>query len=415
MRASRLQLTLILLVLGLLLTRESREGSGFSIERDFVDWLMSNATRASPPAALTLVEINDSSLQEGHTWPWSPLDYALFVQAAIPFKPRLIAIEEVLSWDATNDPESWQTKHPQYEKILHDFLLRAPQVLIAAQLGFPDDPDVVPPMQPVSVLRHVMGDARAIPEFTAISRQPKEELRLWPKLGFANLPLGETPIRTAPLLLRYRGEVVPSFVLQAVMLFQGIAPDSVRVHVGSDIDLGGNLRIPIDATGAMRVYFKAPYTQLGADDLLLAAQKREEKPQEPLLADGLTRSITLLARTDADSRTLEFPSGVRGSSGQLAAAATATILANQFIQRLPMWAEVAVLGALLLLGAFLPGWPRRLVLQVALAVAVGYLLIALAVFSWWLVWLPLVMPIGVLVFAVLFHFCAPRRAELRGA
>src|SRR5438128_9351709 len=72
MQRSSLQLMLIVLVVGLLLMRESRQNPGAMIENDYVDWLAANTTRNAIAAPLTLVEINDSSLADKHPWPWSP-------------------------------------------------------------------------------------------------------------------------------------------------------------------------------------------------------------------------------------------------------------------------------------------------------------------------------------------------------
>ena len=73
-------------------------------------------------------------------WPWSPLQYSIFVQAALPFQPDVIAIEDILEWDRANLAPSERQKLPQYEKILGDSLLRAPKV--AQDLGKDVEPDV---------------------------------------------------------------------------------------------------------------------------------------------------------------------------------------------------------------------------------------------------------------------------------
>jgi adenylate cyclase len=414
MRASRLQLILILLVLGLILLRESHQPPGSIIENHFVDWLASNTSRELPTAPLTLVEINDASVTEGHKWPWSPLDFSLFLQAALPFNPSVLAIEHVLLWDEkTGGDADWQAKRPQYEKILHDFLLRVPKVLLGAQLGFPEDPDIIPPLQPAPVLRHLNGSVGLVPEFTIIDRQPKEEFRLAPKLGFTNLPASEGVIRRVPLLLRYRGEVVPSFALQAILLWYEVTADDVEATIGSHIDIAGRVRIPIDVTGSVRTYFKAPYLRFGFDDLLLAAQQKETGRASTVPVEKMKGSITLLARTDAAARTLRFPSGIQGSSGELTAAAIATIQNGAFIRRIPAWGDWVILVGLLGLCAGFAGWSRSRVLQVALATAVIYLMISLSIFTHTLVWLPLIMPGGVLLFTVLFRLFSAEEIPAR--
>src|ERR1700722_10358127 len=119
-------LMVAVLLLGLFLMRESREGIGARIETGYGDWLAANVTRNVPPARVALAEINDSSLASEHTWPWSPLEYALFLRAALPFKPEVVAIEPVLNWKDASLPESAE-KMRQYRSALHDCVLQAPK------------------------------------------------------------------------------------------------------------------------------------------------------------------------------------------------------------------------------------------------------------------------------------------------
>ena len=50
-------------------------------------------------------------------------------------------------------------------------------------------------------------------------RQPIEDLRLISTPGFSNLPDESPAYLRVPLLFLYRGEVVPSFTLQAILLW----------------------------------------------------------------------------------------------------------------------------------------------------------------------------------------------------
>ncbi len=414
MHTSRWQFLLILLVLGLLLLRESRRTPSEEVEHRFVDWLAAATNRDLPEAPCVLVGIDDSSLSEGHRWPWSPLDFTLFLQAALPFKPGVIAIEHVLNWEkaAENGDAERSTKNPQYERILRDYLLRAPKVVLGAELGPPEDPDVVPALQPMRVLRRIGGDASAVPEFTDVVREAKEELRLSSARGFVNLPglgLGTGPVRRVPLLLRYRGEMVPSFVMQALLLFYQLTPDDVQGAIGSHLDLGGR-RVPIDAQGCMNVYFKAPHARIGFDALLLAAQQVESGLPASVPLETLRDRIVLLARVDRASKTLNFPGGVHGSSGELFAAAIATIQTNTFVERLPLWGDAAIIAAVLVLAAFFPSWSKGTVVQVTLLSLALYLLAGLAIFTTTLRWVPLIAPAGVLLFSMCYRLLSWRSA-----
>ena len=401
---------LIVLLVGLVLMRESREQPGARIEEGFVNWLAANTARVMPTPPLALVEINDSSLANGHAWPWSPFDFALFLETALSMQPAVAGIEPALDWDDQMLPPSAKLKLPQYEKILHDRILRAPKILLGAQLGFPEDPDIIPPLQPVLVLRHIKGAAANIPQFTAIEHEPAEELRLAATLGFTNVPApsGGGLVRRAPLLFAYRGQVVPSFVLQAMMLWLALGPEDVKVDLGSSIDMGGKMSIPIDATGGMLVDFKSPFTRIGFDDLLLAKAQIDANKTPVVAPSDLRDKFVLLARTDVASRTVDLPIARKGSPGELFAAAIATLQNQTFIRRVGTWFDGCVIVLAMLLSWFLYRRPRRLALAITSIGMVAYLLIGLAVFNASLVALPLVLPVGLAVIIVLFRIFAPR-------
>ena len=397
------------LVLGLLMLREAQWPPLEGIEETFINWLAANSNEEHAQAPLMLVEINDNCLMD-HPWPWSPLDYASFLDGALQFHARAAAIEPVLAWDPKKLSPSQLLKQPQFEQILHDRILRTPKVELGAQLGFPEDPDVLPPLQPMPVLRDVRGDMEAVPEFTVIDAEPGEDIRLTTGLGFANVPPSEPAARHAPLVFRYRGQIVPSFVLEGMMLWYGVVPDEVEVRLGSAIRLGNKLAIPVNRAGAMLVDWKQPYDHVGFDDLELAMDQADQLKGGHSTAVDPARMkdrLMVLARTDARSQTLLFPTGRMGSAGQLFAAALATAETNAFARPAGRMGSVAVL----LLGTAL-GWAmaargKLWVPPMALGFAAGYLLLCLAVFEAARVALPLTPMLGLAGFAALFRLLAP--------
>ncbi len=410
MRRHPMQL-LLLSLLGLFLMRESRLQPASIVDDTFVNWLAANAERVRPSAPLTLIEINDSSLRAGHDWPWSPLDFALFLQAARPLAPRVLGIEHVLAWEMElGATDARPQVLPQYEKILLEQILQAPKIFLGARLGFPEDPSVIPPLQEAPSLRHVYGNPSAIPEFTLIEEQPEEKFRLSAARGFTNVPDAGAVVRRVPLLFRYRGEVVPSLTLQAMMLWQGTTPDEVRIEIGSRIWLGNALTIPIDTQGALLVDFAAGYERYGYDDLLLAAQQAEAGRIPIIPVENIRDRMVLLARSDEASRTLQFPSGRRGSSGQLFAAAIATIMTEKYIHRAPWWVEAAIIALVVLLA---PWCLRRRVSTLLLGLAAGfiaYLFVCLVVFGATLLWMPVLLPFGLLAMLGLLRLLTPQTA-----
>lgn len=403
---SGVQMMLLVLLTGLVLMRESRHLPLESYDNLWADFLAMNSRHGQAPAPVTLVEINDASLKN-HPWPWNPLDFSLFVQAALPNQPDVVAIEDVLDWNRLALPDEQMRKLPQYETILKGNLLRVPRNLLGARLGIPDDPQVAPQWQEVPLLHHVEGDPSLLPEFPVVEREPSETYRLTATIGFTNLPVIQERFNSVPLVFKHRGQVVPSFTLQAVTLWAKLTPDDVKVKLGSHIALGPKLHIPIDTRGRMRVDFAARRRGFGFDDLLLATEQIQSQSPPVVDVSMMRGTVVLLSRTDAASRTIPFAARRDGSPGELFAAAIATIQSQSFIKPAPIWAELLVVAGLMLTSYRVPvvkRWTALLIGFLALAI---YVMLALAVFSRWLVWLPGVMPLCVVAVFVLFRVATP--------
>lgn len=358
-----------------------------------------------PPAPVTLIAIDDASTTN-HPWPWSPLEYSLFVKAALPFQPAVVAIDEVLEWDRANLAPAERQKQPQYEKILSDSLLLAPKVLLGSELGWPEDPKTIPAARVAPILRNVRGDLRALPEWTEIEREPQEDLRLSAAIGFTNIPDAAHAIRTVPLLLRYQGRVVPTLPLQAIILWQKLSADDVQVVLGSKITLG-SLHIPIDAQGEMRVNFGAPHTVISFDDLLLAAELTAAKQKVTAPVERLDSAVALLARTDQGAPQLALGSGRAGTAGQLYAAAIATIQAQSWLVRVPIWVDWLMIGCAGLIALRVPRWKRKKVALWCVLALLAYLILALVLFSTSRLVLPIALPLGLAAFVALYRLATP--------
>src|SRR5436190_2777570 len=137
------QFMILVALVGLVLMRESRQTPIDGLDESFADFLAINARRTSEPAPVTLVGIDESSLRE-RPWPWTPLEFAIFFQAAEIFKPAATATNEVLHWEAKQMAPEAARKLPQYQKILREHILRSSKVLVGAQLGYPEDPTMPP-------------------------------------------------------------------------------------------------------------------------------------------------------------------------------------------------------------------------------------------------------------------------------
>jgi hypothetical protein len=151
----------------------------------------------------------------------SPLEFALFLQSALDFQPGVIAFENILKWrDSDRDQE----------QVFLDQAMRVPKLMLASDLGAHTDPDA--PWAEIRGFTQVEGRRGDLPSFSGIDRQPNEDLRLISTAGFVNLPEEVASDLRVPLLFLYRGEVIPSFTLQAILLWLRATPADVKIVLG---------------------------------------------------------------------------------------------------------------------------------------------------------------------------------------
>jgi hypothetical protein len=177
--------------------------------------------------------------------------------------------------------------------------------------------------------------------------------------------------------------------------------------LGSHIALGDKIRIPIDDTGRMRVDFGSPRTTIGLGELHLATEQKEAGREPIAPVENLAGSIVLLSRTDPAARTLPLAARRKGSPGELFADAIATIQNQSFIRPAPDWAQYSVIGAFMIFGFFVPRWKKHSTIFYSVVMLTAYAMVALAVFSRYLLWLPGIVPVGVVIVCLLFRIVTP--------
>ena len=400
------QFMILVALVGLVLMRESRQSPIDGLDEGFADFLAINARRAGEAAPVTLVAIDEGSLKE-RPWPWTPLEYAIFFQAAEGFKPAASATNEVLRWDLKQMSPDAGRKVSQYQKILREHILRASKVLLGAQLGYPEDSSMPPPVQETPLIRNVTGDLSGIPEFTAIEAQADEDFRLSSATGFANLPQSTRHTRTIPLVLRYHGQVVPSFVLQAILMWEKLTTDDVTVEPGVRISLADRVQIPIDREGRMRIDFGVHRRRCGFDDLVLSSDQLENGRGTIVPREWLSGKMLLLARTDAGAKTVFFAPGRKASVGELFAAAIGTVQNRSFIKRAPAWFDYGIVGVMVLVARACRRWRKFSTVMILLLGTVAYVMLAVTFFGYTLTWVPIILPAGLALFIALFRIATP--------
>jgi hypothetical protein len=262
------------------------------------------------------------------------------------------------------------------------------------------DPDA--PVPEIPGFTKVAGRRGDIPEFSGISQQPDEDLRFISVLGFINLPDEIEGDIHLPLLFQYRGEVIPSFALQAALLWMRIPLTEVKIDIGSFIELPNGKKFPIRSDGTALVNPSAARraNHMSLNELLLAAQQRDNGSATAARVAQLKDQI-LLARTPAN------PLGPR----DVFAATIASIQTNSFIRRVHWIFDCVVL----LLVAGLSGTARRFsrvdLILVAFAFSAAYCLLAIGIVSRWNLWLPGILPLSAVWLLALFCLFSPRSKQ----
>src|SRR5213075_402323 len=254
-------------------------------------WLLKNSEPHSKAASLTVVDIgHDNSLEhapaaEGDesaprsgTNVVSPMEFALFLQSALEFQPTVVAFENILKWRETEKDQA---------QVFIDQAMRVPRLLLAAELTTTPDPDAPGPEIPG--FTQVTGKRSDLVEFSGIGRQPSEEMRLIATARFTNLPDEISDGIHVPLLFRYRGEVIPSFAFEAILLWLRLTPNEVSIDLASQISLPHGRIIPIRSDGTVLISPNASGKahHIGLSDLLVAAQQHDAGQKKDPEMDSL--------------------------------------------------------------------------------------------------------------------------------
>jgi len=400
----RFLVAIVILLAAVLLGRDAHVQKA---DQFFLDWLLRN-TDPSPRDRLPLivVEMGRASVPADKPKPAegfsrattsdiSPLEFALFLQSILDFKPTVLAIEPLLRWREHDRDQ---------EQVFLDQAMRIPKLLLAAELTSTPDPDA--PSGEISGFAHVTGRRGDLPTFTGIAHQPDEDLRLISTLAYVNLPDEVSSETHVPLLFQYRGEVVPAFALQAFLAWARIPMSEVKIELGSHITLPGGRTVPIDADGTLIINPNA--AKLGRhftlNEVLLLAQQRPKDSPLDTLHDDL-----VLARTPSVVKPDDSEEIREARSAGVLAAAIATLQSNRFVSRVSVLFDCVVLLIIALLA-----WPalhaRRVdVILGAIAFTAAYCLLAFGLMSRHGIFVPGLVPLSAAWLLAFIALISPRK------
>jgi len=400
------------------LDREERRGGFDTVDSQYRSWLMANSEAEILEPSVTFLALDDPGERVFDTWPPGPVDYSIMVDNLSKNDPRVIAVAPVLGWREGVDGILISS--------MRSVLLRLDreQVLLGAELLQNPAGEMIRPstLSLFPQLENVTGDRSEIPEFTQVGALPEPALTaISPNLGFTRIDLGDTEAKrerdsfTVPLLGRHGQQVVPSFILMAMIKEAGVGLDGVQVSLdGRSIKIGEgerSLDIPIDSGGRLRVHtgIRTAISKYNADILFLvgADDIRDQLTDEQKSA--LLSRIVILGTDDEIARTIDLPKGdEKISQAELFAMAIATIQAKRFIQRVPTLVEYGTWAALLGIGLLMLRLRRkRRVVMWWGVLLILYFVGNLILFQYTGQWIPLVVPLGIIASILLVALVLP--------
>ena len=390
-------LILVVILLGTLILREPRLQR---MEDVFFSWFMEHSEPVLPPAPVTLVEIGRDDFRQmtpeellkplpkgqAARRSLSPLEYALFLQAVLEFQPTVIGIEPIVIW---------RDRDKAQEQVFVDQAMRVPKLLVGIELGGKGPRDIA--AEDVFSFPNVTGSRGNLPQFSGIFRQPDDDIRLISTAGFTNLPDERIGRVRVPMLFEYRGEIVPSFPLQAIMLWLRATPADVKIELGSKIILPNGWIIPIhrDGTVTINPVARQSVRRLTLSELLLAAQEHGSQRPPSINVDNLKDQIVLLRIADDP---LQPPN--------IFSTAIATIQNNVYVRPAPWAAPWLIILAAAFFSGFLWMFTKSNLVLLAIVFTAGYSLLALGTLSKNHLWLPTFLPLALIWILVVVRLSA---------
>ena len=391
------------------LNREEQRGSFASANQTYIDWLIGNSKQKIQDPSVTYLRIDEETFKifESEEERFGPVDFALLFDKLRNYQPKVTAVLPVLDF-------------PEEDELLLSTLkngaLQMDTLLLGAILeknptGTPVSEGI---LELLGSIDSVKGDISRIPEFTSAKVLPELQLRITSQMAFTEIDLGDASSvgqngLVVPLVARFKNTIVPSFLLQSVLLENDLSPADVVVELGKEVRLGDTIKIPIDQRGFMTVFtgLRERLPVHGADILLWNADSLADADIGAGLSDNereaLEKRVVLIGYNDEKAKRIPFKNGERLSHAELFSLAIATIQSGRYIHMVPTAAQWALIGGIFLTGLLLLRLYRKRAALGALALLVLFFITGMIQFQINQSWMPLTTPLGLI--ACVFLCC----------
>ncbi|MEW5795840.1 MAG: serine/threonine-protein kinase [Candidatus Zixiibacteriota bacterium] len=276
-----------------------------SLQRSLDDFLCRITAPGGPRPNVTLVDIDQSSLDTYGHWPWDHDLIADLTAAVAAGEPKAILINLDLYEDAAQEAAgrtdvlagqlAWikqavlpydiaEASFRSNKTSSPDFLFNN-SVAIDNPLGVMDEQSSLP-------VRKVFLPAQKL-------------LQHHPLLGFDYFrPDDDRLVRHQPLIMNYDGYYYPSNSLLAAATYLGVAPGEIKVVEDERIQLGPGRSIPINERGEFYVRFSenVPFARYTAAQILSDDFKRDVLKNKAVVIGQLSGSETEYFNTPVQER-----------------------------------------------------------------------------------------------------------------
>ncbi|MBI4125758.1 MAG: adenylate/guanylate cyclase domain-containing protein [Deltaproteobacteria bacterium] len=347
------------------------------LEAKWVDQYFHLRGPKSPRHPIALAVIDEKSLNQMGRWPWPRSQMGRLVEKLNDLEAKAAGFDITFSEVSAEDPLFAQALQKAAGKtVLGFFFYPSPEEVAEAVLNPKEAQENEQSIHPSALSfsskqmetsgRKVFGVQANVPLIAqAVGRAHQ---------GFFNVfPDEDGVIRSAPLVLYYRGEAYPSLALQMAGLVTGFSPIPIYDEEGRLKGLSlGKQRIPLQENGELWInYSGAPRTfeHISAVDIL----------QNKIEPNRLKNKIVLAGATAIgiyDMRVTPFSAAAPGV--EIQATVLENILSGDFV-RFDADSHLASLGLVLLIGLLLGLLlPRLRALPSALFFAASLLILWLA-------------------------------------
>lgn len=227
---------------------------------------------------------------------------------------RTVGISTPLVWEDTRD------------EMARHMLARSLQNLDFVGLGIParnaDTTEAMPAQfNDIAIpLQQVEGDPAALPyansplPYTWLPAEPTSLLLAPDYVEDEPDHQGSAPAQglSCPLLMRWRGHILPTLPLRLALARQGLSPADVQVRLGRSIRIGTRL-LPLDARGRTPLG-AAHAATLPLGDVLMATQPPPQEPQIALITRAFTAGRADTLRGEQLAATLSLLLGAESTT-----------------------------------------------------------------------------------------------------